>query len=330
MAESLLTPPKPLTEEGRPRRVGVEIEFAGLTCAEAARLVAEQFGGRVVEHEAYRFEIEDSRLGGFEVELDWSHAHPDKPKPADPNDDSLGDQVERGLREALGAVGELVMPVEITTAPLPIAALADIDRLVEALRRRGATGTGGNPLYAFGLQLNPELAARDAGYLTDMLKAFLLLEDWLRRDSGIDASRRLTPFVSHFPADYARRVVDPGYRPDLARLIDDYLEANPTRNRDLDLLPAFAELDPERVRSRIDDRLVKARPAFHYRLPDSRVGRPGWGVIADWNRWIRVERLADDRARLDEAGRAFLERAPGGLIDTRPEGWDEQVERWLI
>lgn len=329
MADRLLTPPRPLTAEGRPRRVGVEIEFAGPTCAEVAGLVAGLFGGRVVEREAYSYEVRDSRLGDFEIELDWSHAHPGKPKPSDPEQDSLADQVERGLREALGAVGELVMPAEITTAPLQLEALVDIDRLVEALRARGATGTGGSPLYAFGLQLNPELAARDAGYLADTLKAFLLLEDWLRRDSGIDASRRLTPFVSHFPADYVRRVVDPDYRPDLAGLIDDYLEANPTRNRDLDLLPAFAELDGERVRARVDDSLVKARPAFHYRLPDSRVGRPGWGVIADWNRWMRVERLADDRARLDEAGRAFREQAIGGAIGARPRGWDEQVVRWL-
>ena len=38
-------------------------------------------------------------------------------------------------------------------------------------------------------------------------------------------------------------MLDAGYGPDLGALIDDYLAANPTRNRALDLLPLFAELD---------------------------------------------------------------------------------------
>ncbi|OBX33760.1 putative amidoligase enzyme [Halomonas elongata] len=40
-------------------------------------------------------------------------------------------------------------------------------------------------------------------------------------------------------------MLDPDYQPDLRTLIDDYLEYNPTRNRELDLLPLFAYLDPE-------------------------------------------------------------------------------------
>jgi hypothetical protein len=314
------TPPRPTTRDGQPRRVGVEVEFAGPGCAEVAQLVAELFGGSPREREAYSFEVHGTRYGDFEVELDWSHAHPDKPRPQTAGDDSLGDRVERGFREALGTVGELVMPLEVTSPPLPREALPEMDRLVAGLRGLGAKGTGASPLYAFGLQLNPELAAGDAGYLLDTLRAFLLLEDWLRETAGVDPSRRLTPFVSRFPSGYVHRILDPGYRPDLAGLVDDYLEANPTRNRDLDLLPALAHLDAPRVRRRIDDGLVKARPAFHYRLPDSRVGQAGWGVVADWNRWVRVERLAEDRAALRAASEAFLAQARHG----RPSDWAAQ------
>lgn len=319
------TPPRALTLGGTPRRVGVEIEFAGPTCTEVARLVAELFDGSPVELEAYSVEVRGTRFGTFKVELDWSHAHPDKPRSGAGDDDSLGERVERGLREALGAVGELVMPLEITSPPLPREALSEMDRLAAGLRGLGAKGTGASPLYAFGLQLNPELADEAPGYLLDTLRAFLLLEDWLRREAGIDPSRRLTPFVSRFPTGYVRRVVDPAYRPGLAGLIDDYLDANPTRNRDLDLLPAFAYLDERRVRRRVGDALVKARPTFHYRLPDSRVGQAGWGVVDDWNRWIRVERLADDAAALRAAGEAFLAQGRHG----RPTDWAEQVGRWV-
>jgi hypothetical protein len=37
-------------------------------------------------------------------------------------------------------------------------------------------------------------------------------------------------------------------------------------------------LDPRRVRAATDDELIKPRPAFHYRLPDSRIEDPDWVV----------------------------------------------------
>jgi hypothetical protein len=81
-------------------------------------------------------------------------------------------------------------------------------------------------------------------------------------------------------------------------LIDDYLDASPSRNRELDMLPLFAHLDHDRVRARLPYEKISARPTFHYRLPDSRVDDPAWTIAADWNRWVEVERLACDPARL--------------------------------
>jgi hypothetical protein len=77
------------------------------------------------------------------------------------------------------------------------------------------------------------------------------------------------------------------------------------------MLPVFAQLAPERVSHRIQGQKVKPRPAFHYRLPDSRVDEPGWGVAVDWNRWVAVERLTAEPERLAELGQAFLERFAG-------------------
>lgn len=39
------TPPEPLNPQGNPRRVGVEIEFAGLLPVQTAELVRRLFGG---------------------------------------------------------------------------------------------------------------------------------------------------------------------------------------------------------------------------------------------------------------------------------------------
>ncbi len=55
--------------------------------------------------------------------------------------------------------------------------------------------------------------------------------------------------------------------------------------------------------------LVKARPAFHYRLPDCKVNEAGWTAAAPWNRWVFIEVLAEDRALLAELIDAWREHS---------------------
>lgn len=308
-------PPRPDNPEGRPRSVGVEIEFAGPGCAETAGMVRHRFGGTIEITDPHRFEIRGTAFGDVTVELDMMLAHP-----------KGGEGVIGGaVRDALGRIGSLVLPYELSLAPLPIDRLVEVDDLTAELRRLGAQGTEGALVYAFGLHLNPEIATTDTGWLTRCLKAFLILEPWLRVSIGIDPARRIAPFIEHFPAAYRNRLADPGYRPDLGTLIEDYVAANPTRNRGLDMFPLFARLDPERFFRLVDDPHVKARPTFHYRLPNSRVGDPGWSILPDWDRWLAVERLAEDPDRLDAMGIDWLDR----FRNAPARGWVEETERWL-
>jgi hypothetical protein len=91
-------------------------------------------------------------------------------------------------------------------------------------------------------------------------------------------------------------VVAPDYWPDLDDLMDDYLAANPTRDRNLDLLPLFLLLDERRVRAQLLEEKISKRPVLHYRLPTARVGQAGWSIALNWwNRLVAVERLAVDR-----------------------------------
>ena len=48
-----------------------------------------------------------------------------------------------------------------------------------------------------------------------------------------DPTRRLLGFAEPFDHDYVSRLVDPRYWPETLSLIDDYIDANPTRWRDL-------------------------------------------------------------------------------------------------
>lgn len=47
-------PPNPHNAENAPRRVGVELEFIGLSAKEAATLIAETLGGTLQKQDAHK------------------------------------------------------------------------------------------------------------------------------------------------------------------------------------------------------------------------------------------------------------------------------------
>jgi hypothetical protein len=314
MAAAVERPPESLNFAGRPRRVGIEIEFGGIGVADAAALVQELYGGTIRQLSRHRLEVAATRFGDFRIEIDSHFVH------GAPGDG--GTLVER-IKAVLGDIVGRWLPLEIAAPPVELDELPAIERMVSSLRARHAAGTRTRRIYTFDLQLNPDVPSFDPDSLRRHLQAYLVLSPWLRASIDVDVTRRLLPFVRPFPEPYLRKVLAADYRPDLHGLVADYLSANPRRFRELDLLPLFAYLVPEQYYATAADRLVKPRPTFHYRLPDSRVDDPSWGgVIEEWNRWVQVERLAADRSRLAEACRAHLEARPAG-------GWKERLRAAL-
>jgi hypothetical protein len=325
MIQPLPMPPVTQRADGGLRRVGVEIEFSGLTLDEAATLLADTFGGRLSSPGRYE-RVVATDAGAWQAELDFKLLKELGRRERDGAElmDAAGDFAENVLR----TVAERIVPVEVVSPPLPLDRLSGVNDLIERLRAAGALGTGDELAYAFGLQLNPELPQTDADTIVRYLKAFLCVEDWLRTRAQVDLTRRLTFFADPFPKGYVRRVVDPDYWPSLGGLIDDYLAFNPTRNRALDLLPMFLELDPARVRAVVEDTRVKPRPTLHYRLPNSEIDTAGWNLSAAWGDWLVVERLATDPARLhalcaDYAG--FLAQPLERLVGD----WTADTAQWL-
>jgi hypothetical protein len=296
---------------GEPRKVGVEIEFATVLPRQAAACVQEVFGGEIALLTPHRIQVTDTSHGDFLVELDSQYIHRIQSPQESPILSAQLDEWLRWFQSALGeAVGELaatVIPCEIVCPPLTLDDMQLLDRTIEALNRCGATGTRENPLYAFGAQLNPDIARKDADYITSILKAYMLLSPWLREVIAVDMTRRVFAFADPFPRSYMRRVTATDYWPELAELIDEYLWYNPTRNRELDLLPLFTWLDEPRVRASVTDPRVKSRPTFHYRLPDANFGIADWTITGEWNRWCEVERLAADADKLHMVCDAFAE-----------------------
>jgi len=313
-AADFARPPILHNAEGRMRTVGVEMEFSGPTAEETAQALVRDFGGAVEMEDPHYFRVRGSALGDLSIELDSRMMHPEK------KDALLGGIVPR-LAAWVGTAASVLIPCELVTGPIPIDRLHEVDQVIATLRNLGAKGTQDGPLFAFGLHFNPETPDTKPETIAAFLKAFVLLDSWLRKQVAPDPTRDLLGFADPFPVEYVRHLVAPDYWPDAATLIDDYLAANPTRNRDLDLLPLLLHIDHDRVRAALPNEKIRGRPTFHYRLPDARVSDPGWSIAPDWNRWVTVERLAADADRLETLGLTYL------AFQGEDKSWADAVER---
>lgn len=323
-------PPEPRNADGETRRVGVEIEFAGLPPRRTAELVQSLFGGEIEVLSPHRLKVTGGRWGAFGIELDTQYAHPDQEvMAAEAALDSEWARMRRDFhsrtRELIGDMVTGLVPTEIVCPPVPWDELDELDALFEALRRHGAKGTEASLLYGFGLHLNPEVPSLGVESLLAYLRAYMLTAAWLREQIHVDITREVLPHANPFPRAYALKILDPDYAPDLETLIADYLEDNPTRNRELDMLPLFAHLAPDFPHELLQNRLVKARPTFHYRLPNAQLSEPGWGAVTEWNRWLEVERLAATPETLAERSAQFLARHR----PSAPRRWLISLRRWV-
>lgn len=324
-------PPRTETAAGRPRRVGVEIEFGALHLTDAVSLVVSVFGGTAEEQRHNSWLVLGSAIGDVTVEIDAEILQGSNRGSIEPDkDDRLSDFLHNVEDKAYRVAGELsssLVPVEVVTPPILFEDIPKLDSLIKKLREAGAEGTKASALNGFGLHLNPEAVEIDTPYLTRLLRAFFLLEDVLWQEADVDLTRALMPFISKFPKKYKSTVIDPDYDPDLNTLIDDYLAANPTRNRDLDMLPMFAEADANKISRAVDDSLVKPRPAFHYRLPDCRLEDPDWSVDTEWRRWVCVEELSENQDMLKRLCDAYAAEARKLSMRQWPERVREIIKK---
>lgn len=286
-----VTPTSALGQSGG-RKVGVEIEFGGIGAMETARIISNRLGGTIEGSTPYAATVRDTAIGDVSVELDWSWMQ----KAGD--DGGIIDQT----KEILADLGRDVVPTEIVAPPLEADRLDELDSLVRGLAENGAKGTRAGLLNGFGLHLNPEVWEADlnARSLLQVLQAYLLMSAILRREIQVDFTRSILPFVAAFGDDYMRYVINPDYDPSMDTLIDDYITFNPTRNRELDMLPLFSHIDGDRVRRRLHDEKISSRPTFHWRLPNADLENTNWSVSHEWERWLTVETLAIDDRRLQE------------------------------
>lgn len=333
-------PEQTLNHKNEKRQVGVEIEFAGIGGEKIANIVAEHLGGDIEFSTCFEAKIINTRLGDFIIELDASYLK--EIARSEPENKHSFEQLVKAVeelhpfdivpKELMTKVAEFFVPWEVVAPPITIEQLSELQAVVDSLRDAGALGTRHAARFAFGLHLNPELPSLDIGTIVNYMQAFLCLYDWIEEREQVDFSRKVTPYINHFDTKYIQKVIAKDYAPNQSEFIDDYLDANPTRNRSMDLLPLLSHLDQERVKQVITDARVKSRPTFHYRLPNCDIDNPDWNISTPWRHWLMVERLANDAERLERLCRLFeedLQRLSRPFHAKWPDRITQELNDWI-
>ena len=312
-------PPHLHNPDGKIRKAGFEIEFAGLRPIEAASVVVELFGGRTRVIDEYETVVEDTRYGKFSIYLDSVYLRKDSEHYIFRDSDLF--------KELVYTLSELVVPYEIVTPPIPFDKLEDVEDLRQKLKARGALGTSASILYAFGMHINIETYSFEAHDLLAILQTFVLMQDYIIEKIDVDMTRKLTWFIEPFDKEYIDLITKPEYRPTKEQFIHDYILYNPTRNRALDMLPLLVFIEPS-IKEKLPPQKISPRPAFHYRLPNSRIDEEEWSVAFEFNQWSLVERIACDEERRRELLELYhdFQSSPFWFIK---ELWIEAVRKWL-
>jgi len=298
--------------DGQARRTGIEIEFANLTEEKAAKLVHALWGGTICAATAHEITVKETALGDVRIELDMF----------------LRDKAGHAVTDKLLDWSRAVVPVEIVTDPLTEGQLPRVEALISDLVAAGAEGSQDGIFYGFGLHLNPEISGDTAADILPVVRAYALMEDWLRAIDPVDPSRRLLPFVDPWPRSLLDALAAKGADWGLDDLARSYAALSPTRNRGLDLLPVLEHLRPDIMAAGMEaDKLKGGRPTYHYRLPEARLGAAGWSLAYEWNRWVLVERVAADPALLDRLAQDW--RAHRNALTSLRADWAKTVNKVL-
>lgn len=306
--------------EGDTRSVGIELEFTGLTLDQAADAVLNNFDAKIKAETQAEKVIEIAALGEFVIEVDWAFLK-----------QQAQDFKEQGREDKwLGYLGEMatkLVPLEIVSSPMKWHDLHRLEQLTTLLMRCGAKGTEHSLLSAYGLHINIDVSSLEADVLHAYLKAFGLLQWWLSDYHEVDISRKVTPYIDFFSHEYIHGLCEKTAS-STDELIDDYLRFNNSRNRALDMMPVLKYLDAERLEAAAKDDRIKARPAFHYRLPNCKINRPDWGLRRAWNGWWHVENLANNPDLLDDLGQQYLQLSKP-LIGVGKKQWLSLLDECL-
>jgi len=312
------------------RHIGFELEFSNIDIEKILEILKKEFNFEINKINNYLYEL-DSKYGNFILELDFELLTKQKlQSSAKELSKIIGIEIDKKdialVEDFIGNLSKDIVPYEISTPPLPLDEITIIDKIVKKLSDNNAKGTTGKIYYAFGLHINIEVISLEVKSLLSYLRAYVILQDFINKDAKVDLARKITPFIDNFKSEYIQYILDENYNPSVDEFIEDYIRFNPTRNRSLDMLPILGFIDEKKVRKLLPDEKIKTRPAFHYRLSNSMIGNKTWKVSHEWNRWILVENLANNKEALDTLSKDYIKYLEKFI---NFDSWKDKVEKWL-
>lgn len=318
-------------DQGKTRKVGFELEYSNIDIKKSAELVQNLFGGDIKCINDSVYEVLDTELGDFKVELDAipiQKISASNKKIQQKKSPTQIEKIQAELGHRIEKASTFMTPFEIVTPPISLDNLQAVSKLEKSMKENHAEGTRSSLQYAFGLHINPEVSSLKVASIVRHLQAFLLIEPWLKEKHDIDMSRKLTNFIDPFPKAYLKHVLQKDYQPSMDEFIEDYHHWNPSRNRSLDLTPLLCFIDEDKVRDLYGkDEKINKRPTFHYRLPNCDIGELEWSVEDEWRIWLTVENLAYDEKLLDELLKKWQEQEE--KFFSMPFEWVKTVKEFI-
>src|SRR5918993_1761234 len=122
--------PEPLrNHRGEVRKVGVELEFGGVSLPDAAEAIRAAFDGQLRQDHEHRFFVATD-LGEFEVTYDSSLLSDKRyAELLDRLPIPVGDGVKHAVEGVLKRIGTAILPLEVGPPPIPVTRLGELNRL---------------------------------------------------------------------------------------------------------------------------------------------------------------------------------------------------------
>jgi multidrug efflux pump subunit AcrA (membrane-fusion protein) len=120
--------------QGKPRRVGVELEMIGLDLNDIAEIVAEHKRLSITTDGRYRRILSGDDAGDWIVELDFDLLK--RLGQEERGDEDLLDELLESAEELLKLLAEIVVPMELVSPPLPMPRLGEVEAELAETRSR--------------------------------------------------------------------------------------------------------------------------------------------------------------------------------------------------
>jgi hypothetical protein len=197
-------------DQARQKRLGIEVEFKGLTDTQISDLIKKSYPEAQVSGDIASGLTFKTRIGIIKVVIE-GQAYKYENDPV-----KFHEQKARDLIEA---------PREIVFPPVTYDEILRIDHMINKLKEAGAKGT--SPDLAVSLQVNLEMREltdqHNVKILLDMMRNYLRPEHRSQIDSLMQVPANRTAYILDFSPGFMKKLENPSYSPSPREFYDDFM-----------------------------------------------------------------------------------------------------------